>query len=103
MTNEQKWCVQCGDALAAVYAIDPAPGGWGDWYCEPCALSFRPAFQIIDRLPLKPAGRVNRLPVGECEQCDAYTAADDRMAPAHAAMPGCESGRRDHCTCDRCY
>lgn len=38
---------QCG-AAATVYAMDPHPGGWGGYYCEPCATSLR--FTITDRL-----------------------------------------------------
>lgn len=32
--------------MATVYAIDPIPGGWGGYYCEPCADSMR--FQVTD-------------------------------------------------------
>lgn len=38
---------RCGEP-ATVYAIDPIPGGWGGWYCEPCAHALR--FQITDRI-----------------------------------------------------
>ena len=25
------------------------------------------------------------------------------FAPSHKASPACESGKRPHCTCDRCF
>jgi hypothetical protein len=37
----------CGQT-ATVYAMDRLPGGWGGWYCEPCAKGLD--FQITDRL-----------------------------------------------------
>lgn len=30
--SSQRDCSVCG-ALAEVYAMDPCPGGWGDYYC----------------------------------------------------------------------
>ena len=43
-----KTCEQCGLFKAEVYAIDPIPGGWGGYYCEPCAKALN--FQVVDRL-----------------------------------------------------
>lgn len=37
---------QCGRP-ATVYAIDPAYGGWGGYYCDACVKALR--FQIVDR------------------------------------------------------
>jgi hypothetical protein len=37
---------QCGKE-ATTYAIDPLPGGWGGYYCQPCAEAMR--FQVVDR------------------------------------------------------
>lgn len=41
--------------------------------------------------------RVSRTP--SCDTC--WEATD--MTPHHDPSPACESGRRDHCTCDTCY
>jgi hypothetical protein len=41
-------CEQKCGRPAAVYALDPLPGGWGGYYCEPCAEALR--FTITDRL-----------------------------------------------------
>jgi hypothetical protein len=38
----------------------------------------------------------------EPEPCPTCATAD-AMTPRHDASPQCESGGRDHCTCDRCY
>lgn len=40
---------------------------------------------------------------GECVACDHARATNDQMMPSHTASTRCESGRRSHCTCDRCY
>lgn len=40
---------------------------------------------------------------GECVACDRARATNDQMMPSHTASTRCESGRRSHCTCDRCY
>jgi hypothetical protein len=37
----------------------------------------------------------------KCEECAAHEL--DVMYPGHNASPGCESGKRDHCTCDVCF
>jgi hypothetical protein len=42
-----------------------------------------------------------RRPPGECPYCDSCR--DDNMMPSHTASDRCESGRHNHCTCDRCY
>lgn len=44
----QRECGQRCGRPAAVYAIDPLPGGWGGRYCEPCARALK--FTITDRL-----------------------------------------------------
>lgn len=40
-------------------------------------------------------------PLGECTYCDAHRS--DPMMPCHVASKNCESGKRNHCTCDTCY
>lgn len=42
-------------------------------------------------------------PVGECAYCDKVRETNDMMAPGHTVRERCESGKRPHCTCDRCY
>jgi hypothetical protein len=38
---------------------------------------------------------------GMCAYCDEHR--DDQMMPPHDASPRCESGKRNHCTCDVCF
>jgi hypothetical protein len=38
---------KCGQN-ATVYALDRGAGGWGGYYCEPCAEALR--FMVVDRL-----------------------------------------------------
>jgi len=42
----------------------------------------------------------HELPPGECVACDAYRG---QMHPSHDASPNCESGKRDHCSCEACF
>lgn len=42
-----------------------------------------------------------RRPAGECPTCDHYR--NDDMMPSHTASDRCESGKRNHCTCDTCF
>lgn len=38
----------------------------------------------------------------DCNYCKKNAKTDDMM-PWHDANPRCESGKRNHCTCDTCY
>lgn len=40
---------------------------------------------------------------GECAYCDQCVAAGETMFPSHDAYHGCESVKRNHCTCDMCF
>ncbi len=40
---------------------------------------------------------------GECAYCDREREARNDFHPSHDASPRCESGRRDHCSCDTCF
>jgi hypothetical protein len=40
-------------------------------------------------------------PHGLCVTCSQYVAGE--MMPWHDASPRCESGKRNHCTCDICF
>lgn len=44
---------------------------------------------------------VYRMPPGECAYCDQCRT--DSMMPSHTASSHCESGKRNHCTCDACF
>jgi hypothetical protein len=44
-----------------------------------------------------------KAPEGECVYCDAERAAGNRYHPRHNAKDTCQSGKRNHCTCDTCY
>lgn len=42
----------------------------------------------------------------ECPGCKEFYAAPDPrnvFAPGHRVKSSCESGKRPHCTCDRCF
>jgi|DEB0MinimDraft_6_1074348.scaffolds.fasta_scaffold02773_15 hypothetical protein len=41
--------------------------------------------------------------VAGCPSCDARKDGTDPHGPAHEASDRCESHRRPHCSCDRCY
>ena len=43
-----KSCEQGCGRFAATYALDPKPGGWGGFYCEPCRNRLH--YKIVDRL-----------------------------------------------------
>lgn len=45
--------------------------------------------------------RVYELPPGVCSTCDQFRG--ETLKPPHMAASGCESGKRDHCTCDVCF
>ena len=38
-----------------------------------------------------------------CKFCDDRKAEGCTFFPPHNASPQCESGRRNHCTCDTCF
>jgi hypothetical protein len=44
--------------------------------------------------------RRHRLPQGECASCDEFGTG---MGPSHDASARCESGKREHCSCNACF
>lgn len=50
----------------------------------------------------KPAKR-HQLPKGECAYCDSEREQGNTFHPSHDASERCESGKRNHCSCDRCF
>ena len=40
--------------------------------------------------------------IANCEYCKEL-AAKGGWGPSHFASPNCQSGRRNHCTCDTCF
>jgi hypothetical protein len=40
---------------------------------------------------------------GECKTCDEMRAKGETLFPSHDASGRCESGKRNHCTCDVCF
>ena len=46
---------------------------------------------------------IGKAPEGECEYCDNMRAEGTSFHPNHSASQRCESGGRNHCTCDRCF
>jgi hypothetical protein len=47
--------------------------------------------------------RRHKLPKGECPYCDREREAGNNFHPWHDASRYCKSGKRPHCTCDRCF
>lgn len=45
----------------------------------------------------------HKLAPGQCAYCDRERAANNNFHPAHDASERCESGMRDHCSCDTCF
>lgn len=39
----------------------------------------------------------------DCKGCEKLFEDPNQMAPRHNASEDCESGKRNHCTCDRCW
>jgi len=58
--------------------------------------------EVAPNLPTDPIP-ARRRRVGDlaCVFCARYGA--DPMSPPHDASTRCESGKRDHCTCDTCF
>ena len=48
-----------------------------------------------------PQPRIRVMLTGLCTYCDRHR--DEFMMPPHHASPRCESGKRNHCTCDLCF
>jgi hypothetical protein len=40
---------------------------------------------------------------GKCLLCDEYRRKGEDFHPPHTASAMCESGKRSHCSCDRCF
>lgn len=40
---------------------------------------------------------------GQCLYCDEHRRRGDKFLPPHDASERCESGKRNHCTCDVCF
>lgn len=57
--------------------------------------------KVFDEANAKVKARRSRAPEGECAYCDAHHPSE--MMPHHDASPRCESGKRNHCTCDTCF
>lgn len=44
-----------------------------------------------------------KAPKGECAYCDHQRQLNEWFHPPHNARPHCQSGKRNHCTCDACF
>lgn len=62
--------------------------------------AFKEINRIFDEAAPKDV-RIRCMPAGCCSYCDANQA--DSMMPYHHASRRCESGYRNHCTCDVCF
>ena len=56
-----------------------------------------------EKTPANPPRRRARAPEGECRYCDKLRETGQAFMPLHDASPNCQSGRRNHCTCDTCF
>lgn len=52
---------------------------------------------------LRGGSRRHRLEPGLCKACDREREAGTSFHPSHDASQYCESGKREHCTCDACF
>jgi hypothetical protein len=50
-----------------------------------------------------PTIRRHKAPEGECQSCDQLRERGEKHHPYHDASLLCESGKHNHCTCDRCW
>lgn len=46
---------------------------------------------------------IKQMPLGLCTYCDREREMGNDFFPNHTASYWCQSGRYDHCTCDRCF
>lgn len=46
---------------------------------------------------------IKQMPQGMCSYCDEEREKGNTFFPNHTAMYSCQSGRYDHCTCDKCF
>lgn len=65
------------------------------------------ALRAMERLDKRNAlkraqGQPRRRTIESCQSCIDYAARTDHF-PWHDASSGCESGKREHCTCDICF
>ncbi len=47
--------------------------------------------------------RLHKAPHGECWSCDKERELGNNFHPSHDASERCESGKRNHCSCDTCF
>lgn len=47
--------------------------------------------------------RVHKTERGECVYCDKERKRRNDFHPSHQPMGSCQSGGRNHCTCDTCF
>lgn len=60
------------------------------------------ALGVRVKRPTKPLQvRISFMLDGTCRTCEAL--ARGEMCPPHDASPRCESGKRNHCSCDICF
>lgn len=94
------WFKLSGDARLGACASENCWGqptwrleaeGVGSNYCSGCKEKIE-----------QPRQRRYILSGGQCVTCSQYTPGDG-MLPPHDASDRCESGKRNHCTCDTCF
>lgn len=73
--------------------------------CQRCGKPYqrKPNYQLIAP-PVEQAKtevRTSFVLDGSCPTCQAL--AKGEMCPPHDASPRCESGKRNHCSCDVCF
>lgn len=57
----------------------------------------------MNTTPVPRGRRRHKAPEGECEYCDREREQKVEFHPPHDASDGCQSGKRQHCTCDTCF
>lgn len=92
--HEPDRCWNCGNIFGEAPVIDSGnPPGHGQFRitCRTCA--------ITTHYDVKP--KIRRQHVENCVFCAKFKATD--FFPPHDASDRCESGKRNHCTCDTCF
>lgn len=81
--------------------LDKMVCAYGDQYC-PCQDGDACHYEWSKGSPPSPHPKHRyRRPIGECVTCDSNR--NDGMMPSHTPSDRCESGKRQHCTCDVCF
>jgi hypothetical protein len=63
-------------------------------------MTIEPVYHTLGK-KIEPTVRTSFVLDGSCQTCAQL--AKGEMCPPHDASPRCESGKRNHCSCDICF